>query len=67
MPTRSDDPKLQVKPPRGGDATTRRPPLRSERALRALLDKLEAAKVTLEAATQCLRAVDARVRSWDRT
>jgi hypothetical protein len=67
VPTRADDPTLPVKPRRGGDATTRRPPLRSERALRALLDKLEAAKVTLEDATQRLRAVDARVRSWDRS
>jgi hypothetical protein len=49
------------------DAALRRPPQRSSRALRALLEELEAAKATLEAAKDALRAVDARVRSWDRS
>jgi hypothetical protein len=56
---------VKSKPSDGG--TGRKPPLRSARALRAILDELEAARATLDAATVTLRAVDARVRSWDRS
>jgi hypothetical protein len=45
----------------------RRPALRSTRALRAILDEVDAARDTLRVASEALRAVDARVRAWDRT
>jgi hypothetical protein len=49
------------------DAAVRRPPQRSSRALRALLEEIEAARATLETASDALRAIDARVRGWDRS
>jgi hypothetical protein len=45
----------------------RRPPRRSSRALQAILDELDAAKVKLAEVTGALRAVDARIRAWDRS
>jgi hypothetical protein len=54
------------KAPRGGESA-RRPPRASTRALRGILDELAAARETLMRATEALRSVDARVRSWDRS
>jgi hypothetical protein len=39
----------------------------SARALQTLLDELGAARAMLDDATQVMRAIDARIRSWDRT
>jgi len=55
-----------VKAGGAGAGPARRPPLPSARALRAILDELEAAKATLGEASAALRSVDARVRAWDR-
>jgi len=70
LPTGADRPRAgarSAKARRDGEGAARRPPLPSARALRLILDELEAAKATLGAATEALRAVDARVRSWDRS
>jgi hypothetical protein len=48
-------------------AGTRKPPRSSARALRGLLGELAAAKAAHATATEALRTVDARVRSWDRS
>ena len=48
-------------------APARRPPRASSRALRGILDELGAAREALAVATDALRAVDARVRGWDRS
>jgi hypothetical protein len=62
-----DRPRAGARGPKGTDkAGARRPPLPSTRALRAILDELDGARETLRGATEALRAVDARVRSWDR-
>jgi hypothetical protein len=45
----------------------RKSPRPSSRALRGVLDELAAARETLTRATEALRAVDARVRAWDRS
>jgi hypothetical protein len=44
----------------------RRPPQASTRALRGILDEVATARGALALASDALRAVDARVRSWDR-
>jgi hypothetical protein len=68
LPTEVDRPRAGARGAKGvGAGTARRPPHRSARALRGMLDELEAAKAALEGATEALRAVDARVRSWDRS
>ena len=47
-------------------APARRPARPASRALRVLLGEVGAAKATLQEATDALRSIDARVRSWDR-
>jgi hypothetical protein len=49
----------------GGSAPGRRPPRPSTRVLRGILDEVAAARGALAIASDSLRAVDARVRSWD--
>jgi len=41
--------------------------VRASRALRLVLGELETTRGRLKAATESLRAVDARVRAWDRS
>jgi hypothetical protein len=48
-------------------AAKRRPPRPSARALRVILDDLNTVKARLQAATDELRGVDARIHSWDRS
>ena len=56
-----------MRPARAGARAARRPPRPSARALRGILDELTGARATLARATETLRAVDARVRAWDRS
>jgi hypothetical protein len=73
LPTGADRPRAGGrggKGARAGEAKgtpARRPPRPSTRALRSILDELGAARETLSVAMDALRAVDARVRSWDRS
>jgi hypothetical protein len=48
-------------------AKKRRPPRPSARALRIILDDLNTVKARIQAATDELRAVDARIHAWDRS
>jgi hypothetical protein len=67
----------EAKPPRelarggkasgAGAAVKRRPAVRSARALQMLLEELGAARAMLDDAMAALRAVDARLGSWDRS
>jgi hypothetical protein len=70
--------KTNPKAARGGDAAAqpagtgakvakRRPPRPSARALRVILDDLDAVKTRLQAASDELRGVDARIHAWDRS
>jgi hypothetical protein len=68
LPTEADHPRAGArgKAAGAGAETGRRPPVPSARALQKLLDELGAARAMLDEATQAMRAVDTRIRSWDR-
>jgi hypothetical protein len=68
LPTEADRPRAGARGKAAGvgPEAKRRPPVQSSRALQTLLDELGAARALLDDATQAMRAVDARVRSWDR-